>query len=53
MGVFLVQLFSDFHRIWIKDQTLQDYRVYLFLFVGLFVFVVDADDWGLVSNAET
>ncbi len=52
MRVFLVQLFGDFHRIWIKDQTLQHYRVYFFLFVSLFIFVVDADDWGLVAHAE-
>lgn len=53
MRMFQVQLFGDFHWIGVENESLKHYRVDFFLFVGLLILVVDADDWGLVTHAET
>ncbi len=53
MRMFQVQLFGDFHWIWVENQSLKHYRVDFFLLVGLLILVVDSNDGRFVTHAET
>ena len=44
-----IKLFSNLHWVWVQNKSLQYNRIDFLLSVGLFVLVVNTDDWWLVT----